>query len=125
MKTETRACDFCSLPVFGVVDGQPRYCCNGCRFAASITAADGEEGQSRWAMTRLGLAIFFSRSGMVFTMLLWSQPEASTDRLAAVWYELARYACMMFTLPVMLLLGGSNKKTDIDQAGILSCSSSL
>jgi P-type Cu+ transporter len=106
MKTETRACDFCGLPVYGATDVHPCYCCYGCRFAASITAADGEEGQARWAMTRLGLAVFFSMSVMVFTMLLWSQPEASADRLAAAWYELARYACLMFTLPVILLLGG-------------------
>ncbi|MCE9526175.1 MAG: HAD-IC family P-type ATPase, partial [Planctomycetales bacterium] len=56
-------------------------------------------------MMRLGLAVFFSMNVMVFTMLLWSQPQAA-DQLSAVWYDLARYACLLFTLPVVLLLGG-------------------
>jgi heavy metal translocating P-type ATPase len=98
-------CDFCGLPVYDAArEGEPRYCCYGCRFAASIAAAGGEEGQNRWAMTRLGLAIFFAMNVMVFTMLLWSQP-AGPDRVAAIWYELARHACLLFTLPVVFLLG--------------------
>jgi heavy metal translocating P-type ATPase len=43
---------------------------------------------------------------MVFTMLLWSQVEEPTDPLKDIWYELARYACLLFTIPVILLLGG-------------------
>jgi heavy metal translocating P-type ATPase len=100
------ACDYCGLPTDGPLGSdEPRYCCYGCRFAASITAADGDEGQARWAMTRLGLAIFFSMNVMVFTMVLWAQPAESADQLAGVWYDLARYACLLFTLPVVLLLG--------------------
>ena len=101
------ACVFCGLPIPGAIEAEkPRYCCYGCRFAASITAADGDEGQARLAMTRLGLAIFFSMNVMVFTMLLWSQPVELADNLAGAWYELARYACLLFTLPVVFLLGG-------------------
>src|SRR6476660_6903875 len=101
------ACDFCGLPIYSAANtAEPRYCCYGCRFAASVTAADGDEGQARWAMTRLGLAIFFAMNVMVFTMLLWSQPLESNDRLASAWYDLARWACLLFTLPVVLLLGG-------------------
>jgi heavy metal translocating P-type ATPase len=104
-------CDFCGLPIVAagataLEANDSHYCCYGCRFAASIAAADGDEGQARWAMTRLGLAIFFSMSVMVFTMLLWSQPEESRDQLARVWYDLLRYACLLFTIPVVLLLGG-------------------
>src|SRR6476660_5111870 len=117
------ACDFCGLPIYSAANtAEPRYCCYGCRFAASVTAAEGDEGQARWAMTRLGLAIFFWMNVMVFTMLLWSQPDdvVGTLRvplfedgtrsvpatLAGVWYDLARYACLLFTLPVVVLLGG-------------------
>ena len=100
------ACNYCGLPILeATTDNQPRYCCYGCRFAASVTAADGDEGQARMAMLRLGLAVFFSMNVMVFTMLLWSQPQ-SADPLSAVWYDLARYACLLFTLPVVVLLGG-------------------
>src|SRR5262245_52731421 len=90
-------CDYCGLPVYGFSEiAQPRYCCYGCRFAASITASNGDEGQAHLAMTRLGLAIFFSMNVMVFTMLLWSQPLELADKLAGVWYDLARYACLLF-----------------------------
>jgi heavy metal translocating P-type ATPase len=105
--SDSLACDFCSLPIAGGANtAGPRYCCYGCSFAASITAADGDEGQARWAMTRLGLAVFFWMNVMVFTMLLWSQQDDPTDYLTGVWYDLARYACLFFTLPVTVLLGG-------------------
>jgi heavy metal translocating P-type ATPase len=108
-KEERRAsCAFCGLPTSAHVTlpDQPAYCCFGCRFAASIAASDGDEGQARWAMTRLGLAVFFAMNVMVFTMLLWSQPDADQGPLAGAWYNLARYACLLFTLPVVIMLGG-------------------
>jgi heavy metal translocating P-type ATPase len=67
-------------------------------------------------MTRLGLAVFFSMNVMVFTLVLWSQDlaqaaaateaSATSPPWSAVWYDLARYAALLFTLPVVLLLGG-------------------
>lgn len=100
------ACDYCGLPVYDAPADSPRYCCSGCRFVASITAEGGNAGDSRWVMTRLGLAIFFAMNVMVFSFILWSQPEAGSDRLSAAWYDLARYASLLFSLPVVLLLGG-------------------
>lgn len=100
------ACDYCGLPVYDAPADNPRYCCSGCRFAASITAEGGNAGESRWVMTRLGLAIFFAMNVMVFSFILWSQPEEGNDRLSAAWYDLARYASLLFSLPVVLLLGG-------------------
>ena len=103
-------CDYCGLPVGGAVGGEPAYCCFGCRFAASITGSSGDDGEARWMMTRLGIAIFFTMNVMVFTMLLWSQPEqgpaATVEPTAAVFYGLARHACLLFTAPVLMLLGG-------------------
>src|SRR5947209_1845431 len=104
--SQSLECEYCGLPIYGAIEvNGPRYCCYGCRFAASVTGSGGDEAQARWAMTRLGLAIFFSMNVMVFTMLLWSQPIEPSDQLAGVWYDLARYACLVFTLPVVLLLG--------------------
>jgi heavy metal translocating P-type ATPase len=101
------SCAYCGLPVVAAPDDGPRYCCFGCRFAASITDAGGETGASRWTMTRLGLAVFFTMNVMVFTMLLWSQRDAATDEPAATaLYALARHACLLFSAPVLLLLGG-------------------
>jgi len=111
------ACDYCGLPVaVAAADADPRYCCHGCRFAASITGAGGADGRARWMMARLGLAIFFTMNVMVFTMLLWSQQDAAgpaavvagsgSPAAAETFYSLARHACLLFTAPVLLLLGG-------------------
>jgi len=103
-------CDYCGLPVRQRVADQPVFCCFGCRFAASVTAERGEEGQVRWTLTRLGLAIFFSMNVMVFTLALWtqdvySQSAAVSEANALTLYELFRYLCLVFSLPVVLLLG--------------------
>ena len=115
--TTSGACDYCGLPLVGAAapdarrgaDSGPRYCCLGCRFAASITASRGADGEARWMMTRLGLALFFTMNVMVFTLLLWSQQEgaaADTSPGSRSFYDLARHACLLFTGPVLLLLGG-------------------
>ena len=104
-------CDYCGLPVAAAAaDAGPRYCCFGCRFAADVAGAGGEDGQLRWLMTRLGLAVFFTMNVMVFTLALWSQQETApggpVDPAAAAFHGLARHACLLFTAPVLLLLGG-------------------
>jgi Cu+-exporting ATPase len=108
MNPAANSCDYCGLPVAGETDKGPRYCCSGCRLAASITAAGGADAQARWMMTRLGLAGFFSMNVMVFTFLLWSEESAagSGGRAATAFYDLARFACLLFSAPVLLLLGG-------------------
>lgn len=101
-------CDFCELPLThgSTPDADGRqFCCYGCRFAASIAAASGDEAQSRWTMTRLGLAVFFSMNVMVCTLLLWSESSNSSNDMSAAWYGLFRYASLLFSLPVLLLLG--------------------
>jgi heavy metal translocating P-type ATPase len=105
---ERAQCDFCELPLThgATPDAEGhRYCCYGCRFAASIAASSGDEAQTRWTMTKLGLAVFFSMNVMVCTLLLWSEPGSSGGEMSAVWYDLFRYASLFFSLPVILLLG--------------------
>ncbi|MFM7243008.1 MAG: heavy metal translocating P-type ATPase [Planctomycetaceae bacterium] len=104
--TAAGGCDYCGLPLARSATHGPRFCCFGCRFAASITDVSGDAGESRWMMTRLGLAVFFSMNVMVFTMLLWSERAGTAEPAAAAFYGLARHACLLFTAPVMLLLGG-------------------
>jgi cation transport ATPase len=107
LATERAACDFCELPLTRDVAADAaghRYCCYGCRFAASLAAASGDEAQTRWTMTRLGLAVFFSMNVMVCTLLLWSE-QAHAGEMSAAWYDLFRYASLLFSLPVVFLLG--------------------
>jgi heavy metal translocating P-type ATPase len=118
----TQACHYCGLPTpgrswFGAGrDSQddeeqtgPVYCCSGCRFAEAVAQESGAEGQARWTLTRLGLAIFFSMTVMVFTLALWTQDvylsEGETPPQADALHGLFRYICLLFALPVLLLLG--------------------
>lgn len=55
---------------------------------------------------RLGIAVFCSMNVMVFTFFLWSQDGIAASGAAAVLSDVARYICLLFTLPVLLLLGG-------------------
>jgi len=103
-------CTFCGLPAPPSADS-PAYCCYGCRFAAAVTAAHGEEGETRWALARLGVAGFLSMNVMVFAMALWTQdfyddPASLTGRLPHVLRGLFRWLSMLFALPVLFLLGG-------------------
>ncbi len=104
-------CDYCGLPVSGWMssdDTEPQYCCYGCRFAAEVTQSKGEEGANRTLLLKLGAATFCTMNVVAFTMALWSQdffPVDSPDRLAAPLESLFRYLGLIFSLPVLLLLG--------------------
>jgi heavy metal translocating P-type ATPase len=106
-------CAYCGLPMAAGRSAaaprngeSPRYCCHGCRLAARIVQADSAEGPARGLMLRLGWSIFFAMNVMAFTLCLWSQPEGSSSSAAAAFYSLARYAALVFTVPVLFLLGG-------------------
>jgi len=107
------ACDYCHLPVAhasGDAAAGPVYCCFGCRLAAEITGDRGAEGEARWTLARLGVAIFLSLNVMMFTMALWSQDlydarAVGSGPLAASLADLFRYLCLLLSLPVLWLLG--------------------
>lgn len=105
-------CDYCHLPVLGATpdDSQPFYCCFGCRLAAEITGGAGAEGDARWTLARLGMAIFLTLNVMMFTMALWTQElydarAVGAGPLAASLADLFRYLCLLLSLPVLWLLG--------------------
>jgi cation transport ATPase len=111
---QDRACAYFGLPLPRAwrrgADG-PVYCCFGCRFAAGVTKAVGEQGAARWELTRLGLAIFLTMNVMVFTTALWTHDFYGSDpadsaALAGTLTGPFRYLCLLFALPVLFLLGG-------------------
>ncbi len=103
-------CDYCGLPTRGVArsQGEPLFCCLGCQIADAIAQerADPDAGRGRTAL-QLGMAVFFSMNVMVFTLALWSWDTyaISSAANAATLKELLRFACLLFTMPVVLLLG--------------------
>lgn len=110
-------CDYCGLPLRAPLwrsrpvepSAQPRYCCLGCRIAAAVVAGRADDEPSHTLLTRLGLGLFFSMSVMVFTFALWSYDVYSPDAVdpaALRFVEVLRYLALLFTLPVLILLGG-------------------
>ncbi|MCE9607718.1 MAG: heavy metal translocating P-type ATPase [Planctomycetia bacterium] len=112
-------CDHCGLPVPGRLAedigdptskiAEPKYCCFGCRFAADMALDKTGERDGTGAFFRLALCIFLSLNVMVFTMLLWTQdvydPEKTGVPSAVSLWAVSRYLCMLFSLPVLYLLG--------------------
>lgn len=118
--TETD-CEYCGLPVPRSVWGKPapglHYCCTGCRIAHALTQEQGEEGEARWMLTKLGLAIFFSMNVMVLTLALWAYDGHSGESkvLAESLSELFRFTCLLLSYPVLFLLGRPLLEQAIDQ----------
>lgn len=105
-------CDYCGLPAPGArpADGAPQYCCFGCRFAAQVTRERGEEGAARWALTRVGIAVFFTMNVVMLSMALWSGDwyagaNRSGDPLSSSFADLLRWGSLFCSMPVLLLLG--------------------
>jgi len=119
---EPMCCIWCGLPVAGVRSPSPRalsaatadasasddvYCCFGCRMAHTITQERGREGAVRWTIVRLGIAIFFSMNLMAFTMTMWSLDvyDVHRDPFQVQLFDVFRWLSMIFSLPVLGLLG--------------------
>ena len=91
----------------GTPESEAMYCCFGCRMAHAITEEKGLEGAVRWTTVRLGIAIFFSMNLMAFTMTMWSLDvyDVQRDPFQTQLFEVFRWLSMIFSLPVLLLLG--------------------
>lgn len=117
----SHSCSYCGLPVgrswrHEPSDDAPLFCCYGCRFAAEVTRERGETGAAVWTLTKLGLAVFFTLNVVCFTMALWSDTVygETTDVLSASYFDLLRYLGLLFSLPVLFLLGGPLLANAID-----------
>ncbi|MBL8850439.1 MAG: heavy metal translocating P-type ATPase [Planctomycetaceae bacterium] len=111
------SCDHCGLPLprpmwssaaRETVTGA-QYCCMGCRIAAAIRAERSDAGAPQTMQLRLVLGLFFSMSVMVFTFALWSYDVYGVDSgnpAAATFVSVLRYLALLFSLPVLVLLGG-------------------
>lgn len=119
MKSGQIDCDFCGLPIPGFSRTQPaeaeggapepQFCCFGCRFASAVTQERGDTGAIRWTLMRLGLSIFLSMNVMAFSMALWTGDvygQVQTGTLQTPLFGLFRYLCLLFSFPVVVLLGG-------------------
>lgn len=100
-------CRYCSLPVTGPppVPGEEVYCCFGCRFAAAVTGETGDRGEMRWMATALGLSVFCTMNVVMMTMALWSYVATPQSPFETSLGDFLRWGGLLFTAPVLLLLG--------------------
>ncbi len=105
--TDSTACSYCSLPVSGLsaTPCEAVYCCLGCRFAAAVTGETGDRGEMRWMATALGLSVFCTMNVVMMTMALWSYAANPQSAFEARLADFLRWGGLLFTAPVLLLLG--------------------
>ena len=114
-------CAYCELPLTtwltsgrsatASTSDSPVYCCFGCQFADQIAHHRRDGPHAGGLATRLAIAIFFTMNVMVFTLALWTEnvfPEMADPDSATVaaLHNVFRYLCLIFSLPVLALLGG-------------------
>ncbi|QEH36836.1 Copper-exporting P-type ATPase A [Aquisphaera giovannonii] len=117
-RPDPRPCEYCQSPVpsgwwkparTGRPADGPVFCCLGCRMAAAIIEEHGEAGAARSILTRLGLSIFSSMNVMAFTMALWTtdvyEAGGQASPLMPAMQGLLRHVVLLFSLPVLYLLG--------------------
>ena len=77
--------------------------------AAAIVEGKDAAGTPRAMLARLGLSVFFTMNVMAFTMALWTTDVYGADpgasRMATTLAGLFRYLVLLFSLPVLALLG--------------------
>lgn len=104
------SCDYCGLPVATAaapMPGERVYCCFGCRFASQVTeeGAGPLRGTLPGPFARLGLSVFCTVNVVMLTMALWSYADNPETPFAIALADFLRYFALLFTLPVVWLLG--------------------
>jgi heavy metal translocating P-type ATPase len=100
-------------PASAVADpgaGGAQFCCYGCALVNQIAGARGERSEPTFILARLGLAAFLSMNVMMLGMVLYAGDPLGggplpADPFAAGMAGLFRHALLLFSLPVLLLLG--------------------
>lgn len=103
---DTGTCDYCGLPMSGApLEGEPSYCCFGCRFADGISKTSADTPTSLTPASALGLCTFFTMNVVMMTMALWSYADSGSTPFELALRNFLRYGAMAFSAPVLLLLG--------------------
>ncbi len=84
------------------------YCCTGCQWVAQLIGDPKSGARAKGTILRLGVALFFGMNTMVFSLAhygnLLGDDQSSLGALRLM--DVQRWAQLVFTIPVMVLLGG-------------------
>jgi Cu2+-exporting ATPase len=106
-------CRHCGLPLSA--DNGPHegdgFCCFGCSIADEIVRERSvrEEGSLTPMHVRIAIAIIFAMSVMTFSLVSYADfiaPDASADPATQSFSQLYSYLAFVFSVPVLVLLGG-------------------
>ena len=88
----------------------PLFCCYGCVLVSQIAGSRGERAEPSWILARLGLSAFLAMNVMGLSLVLYAgdaaaQPGLAADASQVAYAGLFRHALLVFSAPVLLLLG--------------------
>ncbi|MBI3450312.1 MAG: cation-translocating P-type ATPase [Acidobacteria bacterium] len=83
------------------------FCCYGCALVHRIAGAGSRRREPEWILARLGLAAFLTMNVMAMALVLYADdPAAAVDEpLRAGIAGALRYVSLLFSAPVLFLLG--------------------
>ncbi len=92
-------------------DNGSSFCCFGCSIADEIVRerAVRQEGSLSPMHVRIAIAIVFAMSVMTFSLVSYADfiaPESASDPATQSFSQLYSYLAFLFTIPVLVLLGG-------------------
>lgn len=106
-------CRHCGLPLSADGDshGGDGFCCFGCSIADEIVRERSvrEEGSLSPMHVRIAIAIIFAMSVMTFSLVSYADfiaPDAAVDPATQSFSQLYSYLAFLFSIPVLVLLGG-------------------
>jgi P-type Cu+ transporter len=91
----------------GASDGAPQFCCYGCALVHQIAGSGPDRREPAWILARLGLSAFLAMNVMALSLVLYAETgsRAPADPLYVGLWGLFRYVLLIFSAPVILLLG--------------------
>ena len=113
-------CAHCGLPLRRrpVRRGGEAFCCYGCLLAAQVTGARGDAGAAAAIVVRLGLALFFAMNVMMLTLPAYAPYVYDGADADGPLFTVLRVLAVVFTAPVLVLLGGPILATAWRGAGL-------
>jgi Cu2+-exporting ATPase/Cu+-exporting ATPase len=112
-------CYQCGLPLRSNprttrIDGaQHSFCCAGCFIVYKITGTKGDEGISQALLGKFGVGVLFSMNVMTLSALFYGA-EYGSVKISPAFSTPIRYILLLFSLPVIILLGYPLLKSSIE-----------
>lgn len=96
-----------------IENAEESFCCAGCFIVYKITGTKGEEGFSQALLGKFGIGVLFSMNVMALSLIFYGAEYGST-KIPPAFSTPIRYILLVFSLPVIILLGYPLLKSSIE-----------